>query len=332
MSQLSIPERVEAALIIATEHGRVATIESMLRTELARGSIVRLRRGVYAHTALWQQLSPTERYQAFVIGVARGAPQRPVLSHSSAAALLGLPRVEPWPGVVHELVERGGGGHSRPGRQQHSLGLNAEDIISRDGLLLTTLERTLVDLAASSSTFSAVAAIDAALHMGRRFGAPAMITKGALLEVWERMLPFRGSIRAKELLEFGDGLSGSVNESNSRVTMARLGLPAPELQRVWLIDGAEYDTDFYFPSVDAIGEADGRGKYVDPMMLAGRTPAEAVYDEKIREDALRRRARAFTRWDYAIGMSLPRLGARLAEIGVLPERAPRLRSAPRTAL
>lgn len=332
MSQLAIPNHIEAALIIATEHGRVASIESMLRTELARGSILRLRRGLYAHTALWQQLSPTERYQAFVIGVARGAPVRPVLSHSSAAVLLGLPRVEPWPGVVHELVERGGGGHSRPGRQQHSLGINADDIIGCDGLLLTSLERTVVDLAASCSTFSAVAAIDAALRTDRRSREPALTTKAALMDVWERMLPFRGSVRARELLEFGDGLSGSVHESNSRVTMARLGLPTPELQRVWLIDGAEYDTDFYFASLDAIGEADGRGKYVDPAMLAGRTPAEAVYDEKLREDALRRRARAFTRWDYATGMSLPRLGARLAEIGVLPDRARRLRSSPRTAL
>lgn len=332
MSQLAIPHRVEAALIIATEHGRVATVESMLRTELARGSVLRLRRGLYAHTSLWQRLSPTERYQAFVIGVARGAPQRPVLSHSSAAALLGLPRVEPWPGVVHELVERGGGGHSRSGRQQHSVGINADDVISRDGLLLTSLERTVVDLAATCSTFSAVAAIDAALRTGRRSPAPPLTSRAALMEVWERMLPFRGSVRARELLEFGDGLSGSVNESNSRVTMARLGLPTPELQRLWLIDGAEYDTDFYFPGVDAIGEADGRGKYVDPVMLAVRTPADAVYEEKLREDALRRRARAFTRWDYAIGMSLPRLGARLAEIGVLPERASRLRSAPRTAL
>jgi hypothetical protein len=108
--------------------------------------------------------------------------------------------------------------------------------------------------------------------------------------------------------------------------MAQLGLPVPELQRSWRIDGSEYDADFYFAGADAIGEADGKAKYTDPIMLAGRSPADVVYGEKRREDALRRRVRAFARWDYAVGMSLSRLASRLAEIGVLPSERPRLRT------
>ncbi len=327
MTELITDPAVEAALIVASEHGRVAAIHSALRTELARGNVVRLRRGLYAHRALWAALSPVQRYQAFVIGVARSSPSVPVLSHASAAVLHGLPRVEAWPPAVHELVDRSGGGRSAPGRRRHALGVDDRDVISRDGLLLTSVARTVVDVAATSSTFSAVAAIDAALHADRWARCPPLTTRDDLLTTWERMLPFRGSARTLQLLEFGDGRSGSVHESNSRVTMARLGLPAPELQRVWLIDGAEYDTDFYFAAAEAIGEADGKVKYEDERMLAGRSGSAVLYDEKRREDALRRRSRGFARWDYPVGMSIPRLGARLAEIGVRPVRGPLFRQA-----
>ncbi|RZU65295.1 hypothetical protein EV379_1623 [Microterricola gilva] len=326
MSELAIADTVEAALVIAHVHGRVAPIDSLLRTERARGTVVKLRRGLYARRELWLGLTPTQRYQAFVIGVARGGQFLPVLSHESAAVLHGLPRIEPWPRDVHELVERGSGGRSAPGRQRHAVGIDDVDVICRDGLYLTSIERTVVDVAATSSTFSAVAAIDAALHVDRFGRASAMTTTAELLRAWERMLPFRGSARARELIEFGDGRSGSVNESNSRVTMAQLGLPVPELQRSWQIDGADYDSDFYFAGADAIGEADGKAKYTDPVLLAGRAPADVVYAEKLREDALRRRTSAFARWDYAVGMSLSRLGARLAEVGVLPTERPRLRA------
>lgn len=150
---------------------------------------------------------------------------------------------------------------------------------SRDGLLLTTVERTVIDVASTRSTFSAVAAIDAALHADRWGRHPALTTRGDLIDTWERMLPFRGAARTRQLLEF----------------------------------------------------ADGKLKYPDERILAGRTPREVLYAEKQREDALRRCARGFARWDYAVGMSMPALGARLAAVGVLPARTVRFREQPSRA-
>lgn len=44
------------------------------------------------------------------------------------------------------------------------------------------------------------------------------------------------------------------------------------------------------------GEFDGVGKYFDPEILAGRTPDEALLEEKDRADALRRQVSGLSRW------------------------------------
>ncbi|RZU64154.1 hypothetical protein EV379_0448 [Microterricola gilva] len=315
--------RIAPALLLAGEHNALGAVRGQLAREVAAGRLIRLRRGLYAWRTAWDALDATERYQAMVLGVARTSGQLPVLSHASAAALHGLPVVGRWPQTVHQLIRPERGGRSTPDRIRHAADFDAADIVERDGLVLTGLARTLVDLARSASVFTAVASIDAAMHVPR-FGGRAAITKAELDETFERMLPFRRSARARELLDFGDGRAESVSESNSRVTMARLGVPQPELQHRWVIAGEHYDSDFYWPHVDAIGESDGRGKYADPRLLGERTPSDVIYAEKLREDALRREARAFTRWDYTIGMSTSGLAARLSRIGVVPVNAPRL--------
>lgn len=263
--------RIAPALLLASEHNALGAVRGQLAREVAAGRLIRLRRGLYARHTVWDALSATERYQALVLGVARTSGQVPVLSHASAAVIHGLPVVGRWPTVVHQLISPRTGGRSTPDRIRHAAEFDRADIVERDGLVFTGLARTLIDLARSASAFTAVASIDAALHLPRFGGRPA-ITRAELAETFDRMLPFQRSARARELLDFGDG----------------------------------------------------RGKYTDPRLLRTRDPRDIVYAEKLREDALRREARAFTRWDYELGMSTMRLSARLARIGVVPERAPRL--------
>jgi hypothetical protein len=82
-------------------------------------------------------------------------------------------------------------------------------------------------------------------------------------------------------------------------------------------------TDLFWQAENCVGESDGRVKYFDPVMLAGRTPAEVVHLEKLREDGIRRQVSGFARWDHATGMSMARLRARLMLMGLTPA-APRL--------
>lgn len=325
-SQLDL-DRIAPALVLAHEHGNLGAMARHLHREVAAERMLRLRRGVYVWSSAWARLAPTERYLAFVVAVAKCSEQRPVLSHASAAAIHGLPIVGAWPHSIHQIVDPARGGRSDPGRVRHTVQCSAVDIEERDGLLVTTLARTLLDLASSAPVFTAVASIDAALHRPR-YGGQAAVDKGELFRCYERSLSFRGARRALELIKFGDGGAESPHESNSRVTMARLGVAAPQLQHHVRIDGAEYDTDFYWRSADAVGEADGDGKYLDERMLAGRTTREVLLSEKRREDAIRGAVRGFTRWDYETGMSTVLLGARLAAIGVHREQPPRLLAAP----
>ena len=59
-----------------------------------------------------------------------------------------------------------------------------------------------------------------------------------------------------------------------------------------------------------------RAKYADPQFLRGRTPAEVVYDEKMREDDIRPCVRTFGRWDWATARSPGRMASALRRLGV----------------
>ena len=98
--------------------------------------------------------------------------------------------------------------------------------------------------------------------------------------------------------------------------MAFIGTPPPELQRRYECESGVYDVDFHFAEADAVGEVDGKVKYVDPAMRGDRSADEVVYAEKLREDEIRMRCRAFGRWPLAVGLDPDRLRPRLIALGV----------------
>jgi hypothetical protein len=127
----------------------------------------------------------------------------------------------------------------------------------------------------------------------------------------------RGTARCARMLDLADGRSGSPGESLSRVGMHVLGLPAPILQQqFWDGDGFVGTVDFWWPEQSIIGEFDGRGKYLRDEFLNGRSSADVVIAEKVREDRLRALGNGFTRWGWDIAHSLPRLREHLHRAGV----------------
>lgn len=288
------------------------------RPEAVSGAeLIKLRRGLRFPLEPWSRLTPTERYRAYVAGVAQNFDRRPVLSHESAAALWGLPIIGPWPHEVHLLVPHASGGRSDPGIRRHAVGVPDAEVIDVGGLLVTTISRTVVDLATTSPLMSAIAAADAALRVPRDEGATPLATKSELWASWASR-EFRGKRRAQRVIEFAEPGAESPLESASRVNMALAGFPRPELQHRIAVDGREYFGDFYWRDEDAWGECDGRVKYLDPNEPNPAATAVAVYREKLREDAIRRRVRAFTRWDATVATSRSRLRQRLLELGLRP--------------
>lgn len=147
---------------------------------------------------------------------------------------------------------------------------------------------------AASPFLDGVVAADQALW-ARRSGGP-LVEAPALLDRAHSVVG-RGSARSARAADFASSLADSVRESQSRVLIASMGFPEPELQaRFVLSDGREALTDFFWPSHRHIGEFDGAGKYRDPQLLRGRTPEEVLLAEKDREDELRRQVTAFSRW------------------------------------
>lgn len=118
---------------------------------LARENLVSVYRAVYAigHS----RLAPIGRFRAAILLVGGEV----CLSHLSAAQVHGLVDVGPFtgPGIIH-VTRRGGGRHGiRPSlaRDQppacvHRVkALRVDDVCRRRGLAVTTVERTLIDLA-----------------------------------------------------------------------------------------------------------------------------------------------------------------------------------------
>lgn len=90
--------------------------------------------------------------------------------------------------------------------------------------------------------------------------------------------------------------------------MARAGLPVPVLQ--WEVRAANGrfvgEVDFGWPALRTVGEFDGRIKY---GLL--QDAAEAVYQEKLREDALRGEDLGVVRWGWDALENFEETAARL---------------------
>lgn len=295
------------------------------RAELARhvraGSLIRVRRGIYARP-LDPTLRPHElaeqRYRRLIQSVHLTEQSPPVFSHQSAALVWRLPTIGAWPERVHITPGPSGGGRSTTLITKHGVDAGSPSVV--DGLVVTSLARTVVDVARSSPFRVAVCMADAALHglrdaAGRTIRPPAR--KEQLFDELAAAGRGRGVARARAVIEFADGLSGSAGESCSRVGILLLGLPAPVLQQAFhdprgLIGYA----DFWWPRSNLIGEFDGAAKYEDPTFLRGRSPAQALTDEKLREDRLRATGPRVTRWGWGTALSLSRLRTHLREAGV----------------
>ena len=98
--------------------------------------------------------------------------------------------------------------------------------------------------------------------------------------------------------------------------MFSAGISMPQLQvELFGASGKRYFADFYWPELRLIGEFDGVAKYKDPEFLRGRTPEQALLDEKAREDDLRAARHGFSRWGWGVATSPSRLSTQLRAAG-----------------
>lgn len=266
------------------------------------GELVRVRRGAYARGDQADQLIE-ERHRRLVLGTAPQLRDGAILSHGSAAVLHGLPV---WPRAVervHVTRNRRGRGVKRSVVQVHGAPLLAVEIVLIDNMPVTSLRRTVLDLARTLPMTQAVAAGDRALASG--------LTRRELDAGLIAMERWPGVRAARRVVEFLDVRSESVGESVSRVRLVEEGLPRPEPQReIFGLDGRLIArVDFYWEEHKTIGEFDGKIKY-GRLLKPGQRIEDVIFDEKVREDALRDLGLQVVRW----------LWNDLGRAGVLRER------------
>ncbi len=258
------------------------------------GELVRIAPGVYIPAETWTTSYPDARHKLRVFA------QLPrlgdvVYSHHSAASVHESKLLGSWPDRVCVTVPPTGskkGGRSSGAVTRKMAELSVDDVVTIDGVTVTSLARTATDLALILPFTECVAMFDALRN--RRH---PRLTLGELTASLESQSKRPGYWRALQALAFSTDLSDSVQESRSRVLIHELGFPPPELQYTLTCDGKTYRADFWWKRYRHWAEFDGKGKYLSPEYQNGRSANEIVMTEKRREDAIRRRVDAFSRWE-----------------------------------
>jgi hypothetical protein len=216
----------------------VDAIESRLR----RGSLHRLHEGVYA--VGHGDVSLRGRWLAAVLAAGPGA----VLSHRAAAALWGL---RPYDGIEVTAPHRRA---SRLGSIVHrSSLLPADERTVVDGIPVTTVPRTLFDLAAVLPRRQAERAVEEAEVQG-------LTDELSLPDLVARYPGRRGARTIRRLLERGNiGLHVTRSELERRFLelIMAVGLPPPALNA--LAEG--FECDVVWREQRVIAELDGRSTH-----------------------------------------------------------------------
>ena len=309
---------LEKLLVTARELRLTGVDTRGVRRAAERGRLIRPHRGSYLATGDWRRLTELDRYTLRIIGAITSGRENPIVSHVSAAVLWGAPIIGPLPALVHVLATVEAGTRTEHGFRRHATP-HRFDLERRGELWMTSLVRTLVDVAVDAPFLTAVGVLDWAL-------AAHPIGKDEILGCLDRLGIRRGRGRAERAIEFADARAGSPGETLSRVRIHEGGFPAPILQQPILdADGLVGVGDFWWPEENLLGEFDGVAKYVREEYTEGRDPAEIVLAEKRREDRIRATGPRVIRWDWSIAWPPHRLSAHLLAAG-LPSTHRRYRS------
>jgi hypothetical protein len=269
MRELAAPQ---GGVISAAQCRLLGVDDSAIRRLITCGWWKRARHRIYADTGFTTQeaADPAHHARAAALLVCLATPA--VVSHVSAARLLGLPLP---PGKLDKRVvitRRPPVASNDPlDSDVHVVEFDDVDVTDVDGVPVLAGARVVVDCCDSLSPDSALAVADAAL-------ARRITTVGAL-RAELRLRRDRPRSRIAELVvERADPLAESWFESISRWWLLEGGLPRPRLQVPFFDAQGRVRARVDMLVGRVVGEADGGGKYDDPA---------ALFAEKQREDWLR---------------------------------------------
>jgi hypothetical protein len=257
--------------------------DRFIRRQLVSAAWTRVRKGAYCFSRTWSGLDPIERHRRLARAVLHSHGDAVVLSNVSG--LLMRPGCEVW-GIdldhVHVTRRDGRSGSIERDVVHHESKLDDDDIELFHGLLVLKEPRCLLETIASAGVERGLVAADSTLRAGR-------VHEDELAELRGATRRWRGSRSVDLVLRLANKRAESVGESRTRFLYWSQGLPRPEVQfHVYDARGTLIGiTDLAWPAHRLLVEFDGKIKYND-LLKPGQAPADAVFAEKLREDALRR--------------------------------------------
>jgi hypothetical protein len=289
--------------------------DAQLRAAQASGRLLRLRRGIFIPTETWAGLDQRGRHDAAATAALAAYPGT-FLSHDSAGLLHGLPtytlKLDLAATIPAVHITREGLSKQDGWLRIHGCDTPRGHIESHQGLPVTDLVRTAIELGASRSLARTTVFIDAAMRIFISSHLPEADVRMAMNDparrararsAWSQaLIPYAGHrwvTRLRRAVEISDPAAESVLESISRVHIVESGLPRPTCGApVRGDDGRTYWVDMLWEEARLIGEADGLTKYAR---------VADVVAEKRREEALRAQGWRFVRWGWAEGVTDPQI-------------------------
>jgi hypothetical protein len=240
-----------------------------------------VRQGAYTFTDLWEARDEIGQHRIRARATMRRLGRNVALSHTSAAIEQDMAVWGTDLSLVHVTRLDGGAGRTEAGVQHHETFCLSEDLVERDGYLISKPSRAALEHSLLVSTDSAVVTLDSGLHRG-------LFTRGEMEAEHVLMSSWPGARKLQVAVRFADGRAESAGESLSRRVCYKQGLPPPVLQfEVYDENGVLVGvTDFAWPDHRLLGEFDGKVKY-GRLLREGEEPGNAVFREKVREDRLR---------------------------------------------
>jgi len=280
-----LPEAVEP-VYLSRELRRTGLTTGDLRVMCRTGELQHIRRGAYAAGGATDE---SDAHRLLLRATMPLLADDACLSHTSAALLHGLPWWGDTLSRVHVTRSRSGGGRRDPLVHVHPALLEPGDRVELEGMAATSLARTTADCLRLLPYRRGVALGDAALRLGLR--------RDELDEQLHRAARRVGVSKARRAAAFLDGRAESVGESYSRVVLHELRIPPPDLQVEVHDEAGELmgRCDFGWVRFRTLGEFDGRVKY-GRLLREGEQAGDAVFREKVREDALRNLGNEVVRW------------------------------------
>lgn len=281
----SRPIDAEVAHLAQAQHGVVARWQLMdigmteraIEHRIATGRLHRVARGVYAvgHS----RISQPGRWMAALLSSGPGA----VLSHWSAAALWGIRRSAGGP--VEVTVPRKSTS-SRQVRRHHSL-LPMDEVGEHEGIPVTSVPRTTLDLAARASTDQVESVIREAEYR-------QLYDRLSLPDLLDRYPGRRGVRRVGVALErieaLPSGRTRSPLEERFLPFLRRHGLPRPRLND-WIVVGTHrFQVDCHW---------EGTGQIVELDSWQAHGTRTAFRNDRTRDRVLRVAGYAVTRISWA---------------------------------